>query len=108
MKNVDRGFDLGSKQALILEMVVRCGRDAYGAEICRELEGIKQRTALPQIYGALDKLERAGLVRSRMGEPTSERGGRRKRVYSITGLGQAALSAYGGREFGSFDTKVTV
>jgi DNA-binding PadR family transcriptional regulator len=39
------------------------------------------------IYPALHKLEAGGLVRSRW----TEAGGRRRRVYSITRLGRAAL-----------------
>ena len=43
------------------------------------------------IYTALDRLEQRGLVRSRLGEPTPARGGKRKRCYRLTAKGSAAL-----------------
>ena len=44
------------------------------------------------IYTVLDRLERRGLVRSRLGEPTPERGGKRKRHYRLTARGSNALA----------------
>jgi len=43
------------------------------------------------IYTALDRLERRGFVRSELGDPTPERGGKRKRLYRLRASGEAAL-----------------
>jgi DNA-binding PadR family transcriptional regulator len=45
------------------------------------------------VYTALDRLEQRGLVRSRLGEPTPQRGGKRKRCYRLTPRGLEALGA---------------
>ena len=41
----------------------------------------------------LDRLERKGLLRSRLGEPTAERGGKAKRLYTLAAAGRHALRA---------------
>jgi PadR family transcriptional regulator PadR len=43
------------------------------------------------VYAALDRLQRAGLVSSRVGAPTPERGGRAKRFYQLEPAGAYAL-----------------
>lgn len=58
--------------------------EAYGVEIRRFIEDRTRRLVSPgAIYTALDRLERRGLVTSRLGEPTAERGGKRKRYYRL-------------------------
>lgn len=84
---------LGDLERLVLLCVVRLGDGTYGAEIQRELEERTNRNVTPgTIYPTLDRLERKGLVRSWMGEPTAERGGRAKRHYALLpeGLTMAA------------------
>jgi PadR family transcriptional regulator PadR len=82
---------LGEFELMVLLAVIRLGDDAYGVPISREIE---QRTgreaALGSVYAALERLEDKGLVSSRLGEPTAERGGRAKRFFSVTpqGLGE--------------------
>jgi DNA-binding PadR family transcriptional regulator len=46
---------------------------------------------LNQVHSALQRLEEKGMVRSEMGEPTNERGGRRKRLFSVTAYGHRTL-----------------
>jgi DNA-binding PadR family transcriptional regulator len=47
------------------------------------------------LYTALNRLEKRGLVSSRLGEPTAERGGKRKRLYTVQPAGErAAARAY--------------
>jgi DNA-binding PadR family transcriptional regulator len=58
-----------------------------------EIEARTTRVVSPgAIYTALDRLERRGLVRSRLGEPTPQRGGKRKRYYQITTRGSQAVA----------------
>lgn len=66
--------------------------DAYGVNV---RERIEERTGRPvatgAVYTALDRLADRGLVASRVGDPTPERGGRRKRLYRLTPEGATAL-----------------
>ena len=83
---------LGEFEQLILFSVLRLGDVAYGASIRREIE---ERTGRPvtagSVYTVLDRLESRGLVASQIGEPTPERGGRRKKYYRIERSGAELL-----------------
>ena len=84
---------IGDFEQLILLALVRLGTDAYGVTIRREIEEVptasSRRCAL---YTALDRLEKRGFVSSRLGEPTPERGGKRKRLYTVRPAGERALA----------------
>jgi PadR family transcriptional regulator, regulatory protein PadR len=85
---------LGEFEQLVLLGVLHGGEDAYGVPVWREIEGRTGRTvSLAAVYKTLDRLEAKGLVRSRVGEPTAERGGRAKRVYRATPDGVRAVRA---------------
>ena len=78
-------------ELMILLAVLRVGDDAYGVPVAREIESIGRRTvARAAVYAALDRLEARGLVTSRQGEPTPERGGRAKRYFTVTPKGVKA------------------
>ncbi|MEM7354555.1 MAG: helix-turn-helix transcriptional regulator [Acidobacteriota bacterium] len=83
---------LGEVEQLLLFALVALRDRAYGVEI-REL--IEQQTGKSLSPGAIhtgfERLQRRGLVESRLGDPTPVRGGRRKRFYRITGAGARAL-----------------
>jgi DNA-binding PadR family transcriptional regulator len=83
----------GFEQAVLLSLL-RLGEDAYAvplrAELCAHLGREVSRGAL---YTALDRLEARGLVRSKLGESTPERGGRARRLYGVTAPGVSALRA---------------
>jgi DNA-binding PadR family transcriptional regulator len=57
----------------------------------RVAERTDQTRSLAAIYAALDRLQTKGMVSSRWGEPTPERGGRRKRYYKIEASGAEAV-----------------
>ena len=77
---------------MLLLATLRVGDEAYGVEIAREVESTGGRVVmLGAVYAALDRLERAGLVRSSMGDPTPERGGKAKRYFRVTPAGLRAL-----------------
>jgi PadR family transcriptional regulator PadR len=83
---------LGELEQLVLLAVLRAGRDAYGVPIRHEIEARGGRDlTLATVYKTLSRLEEKGLVRSRTGEPTPLRGGRRKRYYAVTPGGVRAL-----------------
>ena len=74
--------DIGRFDHLLLIAVMRLGDGAYGMTIRRELaEHAGREIAVGAIYTALARLEARGYVRSRLGDPTPERGGRAKRFY---------------------------
>ena len=70
---------LGSCELMVLLAVLRVGDEAYGVPIAREMEETTGKdVALGSIYAALERLEEKGLIGSKLGEPTAERGGKAK------------------------------
>jgi PadR family transcriptional regulator PadR len=88
---------LGEFEYLLLSAAARLGEGAYGAAIRREIEGAtKRRCSVGALYTTLDRLEAKGLVKTWMGDPTPQRGGRQKRMVRVTGEGvQEAKAFYG-------------
>jgi PadR family transcriptional regulator PadR len=85
---------LGEFEQLVLLGVLQSGDDAYGVPVWRTIETrTVRKVSLAAVYKTLDRLEAKGAVRSRVGEPTAERGGRAKRVYQVTPPGLRALRA---------------
>ena len=79
---------LGEFELMVLLALIRLGENAYGVPIAREIEKRSQReAALGSVYAALERLEEKGLVASKLGDPTAERGGRAKRFFRLTGQG---------------------
>lgn len=67
---------------------------AYGINVYQHLERITQtKVAIGVVYFALDRLTKRGFLESYKGEPTSVRGGMRKKYYRITQEGLDALAA---------------
>lgn len=84
--------NLGEFEQLVLFALLRLDDGAYGASIRRELKTRARRDASPgAIFTTLERLEARGFVTSRFGEPTPERGGRRKRFYRLRPEGRRAL-----------------
>ena len=83
---------VGGFELQVLLAVIRLGDDAYGVPISDTIEEASGReVATGSIYITLDRLEAKGLVTSRLGESTRERGGRAKTYYQITGKGVRAV-----------------
>jgi DNA-binding PadR family transcriptional regulator len=83
---------LGEFEQLVLIAIVRLGPDAYGATIRREIESRTDRhLSISAVYTTLERLEQKGCVRSRVGDPTPERGGRRRKYFALQPLGARAL-----------------
>jgi DNA-binding PadR family transcriptional regulator len=85
---------LGALEQSVMIVVLALGDGAYGVAIRDELS---RRTArdhsIGAVYTTLDRLTDKGLLNSRLGEATAERGGRAKRFFSLTQDGQNALKA---------------
>jgi DNA-binding PadR family transcriptional regulator len=83
---------LGEFEQLVLIALLRLGSDAYGATVRREIEARAGRTlAISAVYTTLERLEQKGLVRSWVGDPTPQRGGRRRKHFELLPLGARAL-----------------
>ncbi|MEO9870243.1 PadR family transcriptional regulator [Ekhidna sp.] len=77
-------LQLGVLEEIIL-LILLAQENTYGVEIAKAYEEqFEQTISLPAIHVVLKRLEKKKLVKSNMGEPTSERGGRRKRLYKAT------------------------
>ncbi len=79
---------LGEFELLVMLCVIRLGEGAYGVPISREIERRTGRdVAFGTVYATLERLQKKGLVRSDLGDPTPERGGRAKRYFRVTSAG---------------------
>jgi len=85
---------LGEFEQVVLLAILRLGESAYGVTIRAEIAKCTGRTPAPgALYTALDRMEAKGLVQSRLGDPTPQRGGRAKRYVKVTKKGLAAVIA---------------
>jgi PadR family transcriptional regulator len=83
---------LGDFEQLVLLGVLRLGNEAYGASIRQEIAARSNRdVSINAVYTTLDRLERKGFLRSWIGAPTPQRGGRRRKFYELCPAGTAAL-----------------
>jgi len=77
---------------LVLLAILRLGTEAYGIPILDEVCARSGRdVSRATVYVALKRLEQKGLVTSKLGESTPERGGRAKRYYKMKASGLKAL-----------------
>src|SRR5579864_1587851 len=92
MSHHEREVVLGDFEQLVLLALVRLGPEAYGATILREIEQrTGRRLSIGAVYVTLRRLESKGFVISRIGEPTAERGGRRKKHIALRPAGERSL-----------------
>lgn len=83
---------LGELEELVLLTVVYLNESAYGVQIKLELENrLKQSLSVGSIQTSLKRMEEKGYLTSEFGEATQKRGGKRKRIYCATPLGQKVL-----------------
>jgi PadR family transcriptional regulator PadR len=84
---------LGEFEQLVLLAVLRLEDDAYGATIARLIEeSTGRRVSIGAIYTTLERLQAKGYIRSRVGAPTGERGGRRRKIYTLDRIGHLAIT----------------
>lgn len=85
---------LGEFEEIILTLVAGLQEDAYGAAIAEEIETrLKREVNLSAVHVTLYRLEDKGFIKSKFGGGTNERGGRKKRIFTITNSGLAMLKA---------------
>lgn len=84
---------LGDLEQLVMLALLRLGQDGFGAAVQREIaERSGRDVTLGAVYTALARLEEKGFVRSYVGEPLPQRGGRRRRHYEVRPEGRAAIA----------------
>lgn len=85
---------MGEFEEVILLLVGILGEEAYAFNIAEEFESQTERAvSIGAVHSTLTRLEEKGFLTSQMGESTAERGGRRKRIYTITAYGRKTLSS---------------
>lgn len=83
---------LGELEELILLMVALQHGEAYGFSVVEELKNQTNRDiSISAAHAVLHRLEEKGFVKSKMGAASYERGGRSKRIFSITTYGKSVL-----------------
>lgn len=83
---------LGEFEQVVLLALLKLKDQAYGASIRTLLhEDIQRDVALGALYSTLERMEKKGLVSSKLGESTAQRGGRPKRFFTVTADGTKAL-----------------
>lgn len=83
---------LGEFEEIILTMVAALREEAYGAMIADEIEKRLNRSVkLSAVHVTLYRLQDKGLIDSHFGGGTAQRGGRKKRLYTVTDAGMAIL-----------------
>ena len=84
---------IGTLEETILLIVLVMQEDAYGVSVLEEYQRRTSKSiSIPAIHTVLSRLEKKGLVTSRMGGATTERGGRKKRIFEITKAGYKILA----------------
>ena len=87
-----KGTNLGEFQEIVLLSILILDDDAYGMQIQKEIsERLKRVLSRGALHAALSRLSDKGYINSHMGGATAERGGRRKRFYTLTNSGKLAL-----------------
>ena len=87
-----KNHSLGEFEELVLLVVAGLDGEAYGVNIQETLiSNLSRNVNVSAIHVALKRLDNKGFVKSKFGGITEERGGRRKKFYTITGLGKRVL-----------------
>lgn len=103
---------LGEFEEVLMLLVGILGDNAYAFQIAAEFKSQTGRAvSIGSVHSTLDRLEKKGFLNSAMGNATTERGGRRKRIFKITALGkrvvQNAIDFKAGlwKQYPAFDAK---
>ncbi|MEQ9404711.1 MAG: helix-turn-helix transcriptional regulator [Cyclobacteriaceae bacterium] len=86
-------MELKTFDELVLLTITDLNEQAYGVSIKKAMEQqLNASLSIGSIQSALKQLEAKGLLLSKYGEPTSRRGGRRKRMYDVTSYANRILN----------------
>jgi len=83
---------IGEFEELVLLTIASLGAEAYGVGVKQNIEDRTSRSiSIGALHSTITRLEEKGYIKSWLGEPTEERGGRRKRYFELTQSGKVAL-----------------
>jgi len=83
---------IGEFEELVLLTIAALDEAAYGVAIKEDIEQRTDRSiSIGALHSTITRLEEKGFIKSWLGEPTQERGGRRKRYFQLTNQGKAVL-----------------
>jgi DNA-binding PadR family transcriptional regulator len=86
---------LTRNEEIILLSILKLRQDAYLVAIVDLISRVTgKKTSVATIYFPLSRLEEQGVIVSQFGESTAVRGGRRKKIYSVTDLGFGLLAEH--------------
>lgn len=84
---------LGEFEELVLLTIANLGQEAYGLALLRDInERAKRNLSIGAMHSTLTRLEEKGYITSYLGEPTNQRGGRRKRYFELTSAAITGLT----------------
>jgi PadR family transcriptional regulator PadR len=87
-----KGTNLGEFEELVLLTIAALVSEAYSVAVCDDLtKRTGREVKLGVVHAVLNRLEEKGLIKSKLGEATKARGGKRKRYYSVTSAGKSSL-----------------
>src|SRR5919112_1129036 len=87
-----KGTELGEFEEIVLLTIALLYDEAYSVAVLEEIERRMERPmSIGTVHRTMQRLEEKGLVNSRFGEATAERGGRRKRLFTLTVAGERSL-----------------
>lgn len=87
-----KGTYLGEFEEIVLLAIGILDGNAYGVSVQKELDDqLGRKVTLSALHTAMHRLEKKGFLDSRLGDATKERGGKRKRLFTVTALGRDAL-----------------
>ncbi|MEQ9404205.1 MAG: PadR family transcriptional regulator [Cyclobacteriaceae bacterium] len=97
-------YQLGELEELVLMIVAILQENAYGVKVMDEIDQqVNRKVNISAVHTVLDRLEKKGFVSSYMGGASSERGGRRKRIFKVTDSGSKAIQYVHQMRNGLFD-----
>lgn len=83
---------LGELEELILLLILMLKEEAYGLAIRKALKEEAQRNVtIGAVHGTVNRLEKKGFIESTLGGATEIRGGRRKRIFTVTASGKLVI-----------------
>ncbi|MEO9965708.1 MAG: helix-turn-helix transcriptional regulator [Reichenbachiella sp.] len=84
---------IGEFEELVLLTIATLGEQAYGVAVLEDIQNrTNRKTSIGALHSTITRLDEKGFITSYLGEPTNERGGRRKRFFQLTASAKQALS----------------
>lgn len=88
-----KGTNLGELEELVMLSVGILFDDAYGLAIQKEIkERCNRSITISTVHSVTSRLEEKGFLKARYDGATPERGGRRKRLFTLTASGKATIA----------------